>query len=105
MVTNGAEAVDAILLQDGEPFDVVLMDLQMPEMDGRQATRRIRALHPALPIIGLTAHVSAEEHARSLASGMNDQLVKPVMPDDLVATILRCMTKDRPAASGERIVC
>ncbi len=105
LVANGAEALDAILCRDGEPFDVVLMDLQMPEMDGRQATRRIRVSEPFLPVIGLTAYVSREERDKSLACGMNEQLVKPVMPDELVATIQRFMTKDQPAAPSDKVVC
>jgi CheY-like chemotaxis protein len=95
---NGAEAVDAIVQCADEGFDVVLMDLEMPIMDGRQATRRIRGLHVAVPIIGLTAHASVEERKDSLASGMNDQLVKPVMQDVLVRAIRRCIKEREPAA-------
>ena len=80
------EALDALARQS---YDIVLMDVQMPGMDGRQATRRLRETHPDLPVIGLTAHVSEEERQKSLASGMDDQLVKPVMQDKLVATVLR----------------
>ena len=100
VATNGAEAVDAVLRCGSEPFDIVLMDLEMPEMDGRQATRRIRDSFPTLPIIGLTAHASDSEREKSLASGMNDQLVKPVMPEDLVAAILRCMASGLPTVSA-----
>jgi two-component system, NarL family, sensor histidine kinase BarA len=88
-VDNGAKAVDAVMGASERPFDLVLMDVQMPGMDGRQATRRLRETHPDLPVIGLTAHVSEEERQKSLASGMDDQLVKPVMQDKLVATVLR----------------
>jgi CheY-like chemotaxis protein/nitrogen-specific signal transduction histidine kinase len=88
-VDDGAKAVDAVMGARERPFDLVLMDVQMPGMDGRQATRRLRETHPDLPVIGLTAHVSEEERQKSLASGMADQLVKPVMQDKLVATILR----------------
>jgi signal transduction histidine kinase/ActR/RegA family two-component response regulator len=87
-VDNGAKALDAVMSAGTHPFDLVLMDVQMPEMDGRQATRRLRATHPELPVIGLTAHVSEEERQKSLASGMDEQLVKPVMQEKLVATIL-----------------
>ena len=100
VATNGAEAVDAVLRCGSEQFDIVLMDLEMPEMDGRQATRRIRDSFPTLPIIGLTAHASDSEREKSLASGMNDQLVKPVMPEDLVAAILRCMASGLPTVSA-----
>ncbi|MBT8429605.1 MAG: response regulator, partial [Gammaproteobacteria bacterium] len=100
---NGAEAVAAVSGRGKEAFDVILMDLEMPKMDGRQATRRIRVLQPALPIIGLTAHVSEEQRAQSLESGMNDQLVKPVWPEALVAAILR-VTPERRNVSPEASV-
>ena len=70
-------------------FDLVLMDVEMPGMDGRQATRNIRAAGHDLPIIGVTAHVLQAERERSLAAGMDDQLVKPVMRDALVDIIGR----------------
>ena len=88
-VDNGAKAVEAVMGARECPFDLVLMDVQMPEMDGRQATHQLRQAHPDLPIIGLTAHVSEDERQKSLASGMDDQLVKPVMQEILVTTILR----------------
>ncbi len=90
-VTNGAQAVAEIEHGKDGSFDVVFMDVEMPEMDGRQATRTIRHSLPNLPVIGLTAHVSPAERTRSLASGMNEQLVKPVMRDRLVDTVLRCL--------------
>ena len=102
VATDGAEAVDAVLRCGREPFDIVLMDLEMPEMDGRQATRKIRGAYPYLPIIGLTAHASDAEREKSLGSGMNDQLVKPVMPEDLVAAILRCMASGLPVVFAEK---
>lgn len=75
---NGAEA---LALVQQEPFDLVLMDVQMPVMDGVEATRRIRALeHPAatIPIVGLTANVMAAEQARYLGAGMTECLMKPI---------------------------
>ena len=89
LVADGAEAVEAILRNEDGFFDIVLMDVQMPKMNGREATRAIRELQANIPIIGLTAHVSEEEREASLACGMNDQLVKPVMQEDLIAAILR----------------
>ena len=90
-VNNGAEAVATLGRDQPPPFDIVFMDVQMPGMDGRQATRAIRNSLPGLPVIGLTAHVSVEEREQSLASGMNEQLVKPVLRDQLVDVTLRCV--------------
>jgi CheY-like chemotaxis protein len=84
---NGAEAV---ALAEEEPFDLVLMDVQMPEMDGVEATRRIRRLPaPActVPIIALTANVLAKEQERYLRAGMNECLMKPIDFGTLSATI------------------
>jgi ABC-type amino acid transport substrate-binding protein/CheY-like chemotaxis protein/HPt (histidine-containing phosphotransfer) domain-containing protein len=81
-VNNGIEAVD-ILHKEG--FDLVLMDLQMPEMDGYEATRRIRMEEQfaKLPLIAMTAHAMAEEREKCLASGMNEHIPKPIDPDQL----------------------
>jgi two-component system sensor histidine kinase/response regulator len=92
---NGREAVDE--LEDGlepAPFDVVLMDLQMPEMDGYQATARLRAdaRFASLPIIAMTAHATIEERQRCLAVGMNDHISKPIDPANLIETVSRFFT-------------
>jgi two-component system sensor histidine kinase/response regulator len=89
---NGREAVE--LLSNGPqppPFDVVLMDLQMPEMDGYQATARLRAdpRSSTLPIIAMTAHATMEERQRCLAAGMNDHVSKPIDPAMLFETVNR----------------
>ena len=86
VANNGREAVE--ILSNGPqppPFDVVLMDLQMPEMDGYQATAKLRsdARFAALPIIAMTAHATIEERQRCLASGMNDHISKPIDPSAL----------------------
>lgn len=85
---DGQQAVDAVESKGAAAFDIVLMDVQMPVMNGYEATSRIRALAPQLPVIGLTAHAMAEEQERCLAAGMVAHLTKPIDPDALLSTIL-----------------
>jgi two-component system sensor histidine kinase/response regulator len=90
VANNGREAVD--ILSSGPappPFDVVLMDLQMPEMDGYQATVKLRSdrRFATLPIIAMTAHATLEERERCLAAGMNDHISKPIDPNLLFETV------------------
>ena len=98
VANHGGEAVK--ILTEGDqapPFDVVFMDLQMPEMDGFTATRLLRS-DPRLqkfPIIAMTAHALVEERQRCLDAGMNDHVSKPIDPDNLFATLLR-WAKPRP---------
>jgi CheY-like chemotaxis protein len=103
IANHGGEAVK--ILTEGDqppPFDVVLMDLQMPEMDGYTATRLLRAdlRLQSLPIIAMTAHALVEERQRCLAAGMNDHVTKPIDPDALFATLGR-WAKPRPAGEAE----
>jgi signal transduction histidine kinase len=84
---NGQQALDRLEKQGASSFDAVLMDLQMPVMDGFEATRRILERAPGLPIIGLTAHALAEERKKCLAAGMVDHVTKPIDPDILIAAI------------------
>jgi signal transduction histidine kinase/DNA-binding response OmpR family regulator/HPt (histidine-containing phosphotransfer) domain-containing protein len=93
---NGEEAI--ALLND-EKFDGVLMDMQMPVMDGVSATREIRK-NPkfvALPIIALTANVMISEQKEFLDAGMNDHIGKPIDPDKLVATLARWVRPTQPS--------
>jgi PAS domain S-box-containing protein len=86
---NGAEAVEAVKASD---FDLVLMDMEMPVMDGISATKAIRALGDRIrdiPIIALTANAMAEEVARCRAAGMNDHLPKPIDRAKLLTAIQR----------------
>jgi signal transduction histidine kinase/ActR/RegA family two-component response regulator len=85
-VENGLEAVKAV---EKEPFDLVLMDIQMPEMDGLTATMQIRAnpKYKDLPIVALTAHALSEDREASLKSGMNEHLTKPIDPDEIYAAL------------------
>ena len=86
---NGRLAVEAVA-NALQPYHAVLMDVQMPELDGYEATRRIRRQFPdsrQLPIIGLTASVLPEDRALALAAGMNDTLAKPFEPAVLYARL------------------
>jgi two-component system sensor histidine kinase/response regulator len=88
IVENGAQAVERVA-RDARAFDVVLMDVQMPVMDGYKATRRIREIAPGLPVIGLTAHAFTEERTKLMAAGMVEHVTKPIDPNDLIAAVLR----------------
>ena len=83
---DGREALDAVV---AAPFDAVLMDVQMPEMDGLEATRRIRELPQLknLPIIAMTAHAMRGDHEKSLDAGMNAHVTKPIDSRELLATL------------------
>ena len=77
------------------PYDVILLDVQMPVMDGLAATREIRArMGDAIPIIAMTANAFGEERAASLDAGMNDYLVKPFSPADLETVLNRWLPLD-----------
>ncbi len=92
VANHGGEAVRMLQgVAFPPPYDLVLMDLQMPEMDGFQATARIRSdpRFAKLPIIAMTAHATMEERQRCLDAGMNDHVSKPIDPDALYATLER----------------
>ena len=89
MCDSGADALVRLQTQGRGAFDVVLMDIQMPGMDGYEATRQIRAFAPDLPVIGQTAHAMAEEHHKCRDAGMVDLVVKPIELEALVATVKR----------------
>jgi CheY-like chemotaxis protein len=102
IANDGGEAVK--LLKEGPqppPFDVVLMDLQMPVMDGYTATRLLRAdtRFKDLPIIAMTAHALVEERQRCLEAGMNDHVTKPIEPEALFAVLKRWTKTQEKAAT------
>jgi len=95
VATTGREALEAVRR---ESYDVVLMDVQMPEMDGFEATRRIRALGPGEKgpwIVAVTASAMTGDPEKCLAAGMNDYLSKPVRVDDLAAALRRAPRRTR----------
>ena len=94
---NGLEAL-SYLLQYGHGFDAVVMDVQMPLMNGLEATREIRKqpFNADLPVIGLTGEVEPEDEKRALDSGMNAVLHKPLQPDDLML-VLKKLIKQKAA--------
>jgi PAS domain S-box-containing protein len=103
IANHGGEAVRILI--EGEqppPFDVVFMDLQMPEMDGFTATRLLRAQprFQGLPIIAMTAHALVEERQHCLEAGMNDHVSKPIEPDALFATLKRWANPRQVQAAG-----
>ncbi len=85
---DGAQALQRL---QAEPFDLVFMDMQMPVMDGLEATRRIRALtdKPRVPIVAMTANALPPDRERCLQAGMDDVITKPIDPDRLVSVLRR----------------
>lgn len=98
---NGREALEFL---DREPFDLVLMDVQMPIMDGLTATRHIRQQERFrdLPIIAMTAHAMAEDRQKTREAGMNDHLTKPISPTELFKCLIHYQSKslDSPDAAA-----
>jgi CheY-like chemotaxis protein len=100
-VANGKEALASLR---GIAYDLVLMDCQMPEMNGYEATARIRdpqsgVVNPKIPIVALTAHAMAGDRERCLAAGMDDYLAKPVQLTTLAAVLNKwlvgqCLPRD-----------
>lgn len=104
MANDGNEVLFKLEEMGINNVDIVLMDVQMPVMDGLEATRRIKAMTPELPVIGLTAHAMAEEKNKCFNAGMVDHVTKPVDADTLVAAILRQINaKTNKAAASTTI--
>ena len=94
----------AIVKAKQQQFDLVLMDISMPEIDGLEATRQIRAFasRDLLPIIALTAHIDDEEKTACFDIGMNDYLTKPVIREQLNKTLATWLSKDRVKESHSK---
>ncbi|MBB4285763.1 PAS domain S-box protein [Roseospira goensis] len=88
--------LEALEMLDRERVDLVLMDIQMPGLDGHETTRQLRRRWDAdaLPVIAMTAHAMADDRARSLDSGMNDHITKPIHPPTLFSTLARWLNRD-----------
>jgi PAS domain S-box-containing protein len=104
LAANGIEALQALRESD---FDAVLMDCQMPQLDGYQATRQLRSpegrvRNPSVPVIALTAHALATDRTKCLAAGMNDYLTKPINPKHLQEALTKALAPlgKRPVHDG-----
>ncbi|MCF6282849.1 MAG: transporter substrate-binding domain-containing protein [Candidatus Polarisedimenticolaceae bacterium] len=106
IASNGLEAVKAVFETD---FDLVLMDIQMPEMDGFEATKRIRedGRFANLPIIAMTAHALTGDREHCIEQGMNEHLSKPIAPDELFKMLNKWLKRDKrekPHQPTEKLV-
>ena len=103
-VTNGAEAIDAL---ESIAYDLVLMDVQMPKMDGLEATAHIRdpqsaVVNHSIPIVAMTAHAMEGDRERCLEAGMNDYVTKPVSPQALAEALARWLPGEDTARPTEQ---
>jgi len=101
LAENGQIALDAVreARDQGNPFDVVLMDIQMPVMDGHEATRALRSEGYARPIVALTAHAMATDRQKCLDAGCDDYMTKPVDRKKLIAIVAKYVRRERVATS------
>ena len=107
---NGQEAVEIFEKSRPDEFDVILMDIMMPVMNGYEATKMIRSLNrddaKKIPIIAMTANAFTEDRIRAKEAGMDEHLSKPIVIDEVTKTILRYVHFDKELSntdSGNRI--
>ncbi|UCD32097.1 MAG: response regulator [Desulfobacterales bacterium] len=104
LAVDGREAFEAVIEDE---YDAVLMDVQMPVMDGYKATRRIREwesnTQSSIPIIAMTAHAMKGDEEKSLEAGMNDHITKPIDPDRLVKTLLKWIVPRKGLISPQQM--
>lgn len=91
LAKNGREAVD--ICRKDPDIDIVLMDIKMPEMDGKQATRDIKARRPDLPVIAQTAYALNNERETILLEGFDAYLAKPIQRNEIIAVIEKLLNK------------
>lgn len=90
-VENGVDAVKYV--KENAEIDIILMDLQMPEMNGYEATKQIKALFPAMTIIAQTAFAMSDDKERAMEAGCDDYLAKPIRSKDLLETVQKYLDK------------
>jgi len=95
VAANGAEAIDCA---QQKPYHLILMDMQMPVMDGLNATRKLREAGCTIPILAMTANAFGEDRRRCLEAGMNDHIAKPVNPENLYAAMVKWLPGNDPVA-------
>ncbi len=98
LANTGKEAVE---LAQSQPFDLILMDLHMPEMNGSEAALALRQANITIPIVAFTAAVVVEEINKALASGMNGYLSKPVNKPELHAMLIKYLHPDMPTDNSQ----